>query len=167
MMREDADEQALWARLVESDTAFYKARIELFKNRRELLQESRNITKLVRDGLGKPTERVAALGVAKLLPKAQLKNLLPDLLSLASFSHGLTGSARELILSLPREWTVANIETLAEPILQQGAYEEYQRILELYSALDPALVRSLAQRAIEHADPEVVDVGKDFLASLH
>jgi hypothetical protein len=158
--------QALWNRFVESHKAFYKTQMDLFKQRTQLLENAENLVRLVRDGLRIPTERDAAIEIAKFLSKEQLKELLPSLVSLASFSHGLTGEARDLILSLPRDWTTANIENIAEPILQNGAYEEYQRILELYSLLDPGLARRCANRALGHNDPEVAEVGRDFLDRL-
>jgi hypothetical protein len=85
----------LWNRLVESDKAFYKARMELFKLRKELLEKARNPVQLIRDGLERPTERTAAIELAKLLPKEQLKELLPSLLS-----HSIESDSSDVLFKL-------------------------------------------------------------------
>ena len=58
--------------------------------------------------------------------------LLVDLLSLASFSHGLTHKARAHVLSLPAAWLRAHIEAAAEPLLRHDDFEEYQGLLQIY-----------------------------------
>ena len=161
--RPEESDEALWNGLVASHASFITAGREFARWRSEVLQRAENPVRLVRDGLAKPTERSVAIEIARVLPKEQLKQLFPELVSLASFSHGLIGGARDLILSLPRDWTLTNIESVAEPILAQGGYEEFQRLIELYVALSPVLARRLAQRAIEHPDIDVVEVGRDCL----
>lgn len=53
-----------------------------------------------------------------------------------------------------------------DPILKQSGYEEYQRVLELYAALDRSLASWLALQACEHNDDEIAEAGKDFLNKL-
>ena len=146
----------LWNRVVETERAFVEARMALFSG-------ATSIVELVRQALHRPTERATALGIAKLLNPQQRQALFPDLLSLASVGHGLTSASRDLILSLPRDWVLSTIDKTAQPILEQGGYEEYQRLLELYAELDRDLALRLAQQAAAHKDPEVQEAGRDFL----
>jgi hypothetical protein len=110
------------------------------------------------------SERTTALAIAAWLPSDELRLLLPELVYLASFSHGGTSPARELILSLPRDLVLRQIEALTEPLLRDGTYDEYRRFLELYQLLDRDLMLSLARRAAAHEDPDIREAGEDFLA---
>jgi hypothetical protein len=58
------------------------------------------------------------------------------------------------------------VEAVAEPHLINGDLEEYARYLELYLLLDEELTRKLAQRALAHSDPDVVEAGQDFIEIL-
>lgn len=118
----------------------------------------------IRRGLHTPGEmRMTALRDAKQLRQDELQGLLPDLLFLASWGHGTTHIARELIRSLPRDWVLQNIEQQAEPLLASGNDEDYLRLIEVYRELDPNLARRLAMRASAHTNPEIALVGREFL----
>ncbi len=145
--------------LVKAENTSIGARMELFSKLPALVP-------LVKRGLHQPAERSAALRIAARLPARQKRALLPDLVSLASFVHGSTREARNIILSLSREWLRENIEKYAEPILQRGDYEEYASLLELYMRIDHDLALRLALRAVAHNDPDIRDVGETFLARL-
>ncbi len=151
---------AKWQHLVDRESAFYSARMDLLGNCREHLVE------LVQNGLNNPAHRVTALGVVSLLTIKEKKELFNDLLSLASFGHGLTHKAQELILSLPRDWVLDNIEHAVEPFLQYNNYEEYQRFLELYSQLDNTIAINLANRAAKHPNEDIKEIGEHFLNLL-
>lgn len=97
---------------------------------------------------------------------AELQQIFPDLVFLASVSHGAIQNVRDAILSLPREWVLANIERVAEPLLEKGGYEEYRRLLELYIQLDKELARRLALRATNQQDEDIREAGIDFLNEL-
>lgn len=155
----DTRDLDLWTRVVETERDYVEARIALFSG-------ATSIIELVRQALHRPTERATALGIARLLNPQQRQALFPDLLSLASVGHGLTGASRDLILSLPRDWVLSTIDKTAEPILEQGGYEEYQRLLELYTELDRDSAVRLAQQAAAHSDPDVQETGRDFLKQL-
>jgi hypothetical protein len=90
------------------------------------------------------------------------------LVRLASCGHGHIQLDRDAIVSLPRDWVLARIEAVAEPLLaascEQWQFEEYRRLLELYEQLgDSGLVRRLAERAIAHQDEDVREAGRHFL----
>ena len=73
---------------------------------------------------------------------------------------------RKFILALPRDWVLERVEAIAEPYLINGDMEEYRRYLELYLLLDEELTRKLAQRALAHSDPDVIEAGQDFIEIL-
>jgi len=119
---------------------------------------------LIRAGLARPSERSAALTAAALLPIDKKQELFGDLLALASFAHARIGDARKIILSLPHDWLLENIERYAEPLLGYEDDEEYRRLLELYSLIDRDLTLRLARRAAAHSAADINEVGEDFLA---
>jgi hypothetical protein len=155
----DAD-LALWQE-------YLKAELEVWRIRRELFTNCSSLVELVRAGLGDPGQRPSAIGIARFLEEDERKELFPDLLALASCGHGQTGYAKEIVLSLPKEWLLANIEEAAEPLLRYDSYEEYQELLEIYSSLDRSLAYKLAQRAVAHSGEDIKEAGQDFLERLN
>ncbi len=121
------------------------------------------VVELIRRGFAKPGERVAAFKASEGLTLEEQQELLPELVAMASWSHGLLNDARSIILRLPRAYVIANIERAAEPILVKGEEEEYRNFLELYSKLDKDLTMKLAKRAAGHDDDEVCAVGREYL----
>lgn len=92
--------------------------------------------------------------------------MLRDLLSLACSYSGETGKARELVLSLPHEWLLNNIEASAESLLQYESYEEYWGLLQIYTELDKELGLKLAHRAASHPNEDIRDAGEHYLEIL-
>jgi len=161
MVNEQASDidRGLWQHYVEAEHAFITARMRLFSHSAALLE-------LVHSGLTDPTERAAALDVSALLSVGQKQQLFGDLLALASFGHGSVRKVRDLILSLPHDWLVANIEHYAEPLLEYDEHEEYRRLLESYRLIDRDLTLRLARRAAAHGDEDIREAGEDFLVAL-
>jgi len=154
-----ADDLDLWQQVVSAEDASMGARTRLFSH-------PSSIVPLVKRGLHQPAERTTALRIAAMLSAQQKRELLPDLVALASFVHGSTKQAQDIIMSLRRDWLRDNIERYAESILKRDDYEEYASLLELYTRIDRDLVLRLAQHAAQHDDPDIRDVGKGFLADL-
>src|SRR5215207_678150 len=142
------DDLRLWRRVVEAERAFVAARMELFARCPSLVAA-------VRSGLDDPTERATALGLAALLKTEERQQLFGDLLELAASSHAHMGTARALILSLPRAWVLARVEDAAEPLLRDGTYDEYRGLFALYLELDRGLAGRLARRAAADADEDI------------
>ncbi|MEG5137769.1 MULTISPECIES: hypothetical protein [unclassified Microcoleus] len=88
--------------------------------------------------------------------------LFDDLIDLASVSHSDIELCRQVILALPKSWLIENIETSTAKIMENGTDEEYRRLLELYIKIDLELAGRLAKQALDHADPDVCEVGEDF-----
>jgi hypothetical protein len=153
-----SDSTTLWQSLVESHLAFRRAF-------REFFAEGVDRVEVMRTAL-RGRDRLTALEVAPYLKASERIRLFPEWVFLASFAHGAIQVPRDMILSLPREWVLANIEAEAEPLLQDGTYDEYRRLLELYELLDRDLTLKLARRAAAHADPDVREAGEEFLEHL-
>ncbi len=92
-----------------------------------------------------------------------------ELVDLASVGHSDIELVREVSLSLPKEFLLANFGRSAYPVLinaTQDAYEEYRRLLELYLEIDPDLTHGLAIRELQSDDEDILKAGKDFLELL-
>ena len=154
------EDQALWEEYLRAAQAFSKARGDLFTKASSLVE-------LVRAGLFDPVQRTSALGIVTFMKEEERKQLFPRLLSLASFVSGATLAARELVLSLPREWVLANVEEAAEPLLQDGSDEEYRALFEVFIRIDRGLADKLARRAAQHSDEDIKEAGQDLLERLN
>jgi hypothetical protein len=155
-----------WNNLLSAETAIRES-LRAF-----LVEPSVDRVALIRNALAKPgSERAAAVRVLPYLSMAERKDLFPDLVWLASWAHGQIQAARDAILQLPKDWVLARIEEVAEPILagasETNQYEEYRRLLELFSQIgDAPLIRRLAERACSHQDEDVREAGEEALAKL-
>lgn len=101
--------------------------------------------------------------ILEYLSIGELQELLEELIMLATYTHWAVQRARTAIQRLPLDWVLARIEATSEPILANGTYDEYRRLLELYRLLDPVLTKRLAERAVAHSDPDIQEAGHDFL----
>ena len=152
------DATALWNRLVDTHRTFSSAL-------RTFFSEGVDRVALIQQAL-KRGDIATVMYVAPHLDVSERQQLFHEWVEWASCSHGYAETVRDIIRSLPREWVVARIETVAEPVLQHGTYDEYRRLLELYIELDRGLALRLAQRAAEHSDDDIQEAGEDFLEKL-
>lgn len=152
-------DDVLWSALVNHENAFFAARAAFMSGAADRIS-------VLRSALLSVAERGAALRLLKALPVTERQALFEELISLASVGHGDVHLVRAAICSIPVDWTLSRVEAAAEPLLRNGTYEEYRRLLELYIELDPALTRRLAERATRHADADIREAGEDFLARL-
>jgi hypothetical protein len=150
--------QDVWNRMVTS----YKAYLEATRN---FLSNDLDRVSLLKKALRGP-ESLTAIHLLKFLKREELQQLFEELVFLASFSHGAVGVIREMIKSLPNEWVITHIEEVAEPLLVNGTYDEYRRLLELYVEIDTELTKHLAQRAIQSTDLDIREAGEDFLRRI-
>lgn len=154
----------LWQSVVSAETAIRDS-LRAF-----LVGSSLERIELVRQALRRPGgERAAAVRVLPYLSIEERMALFPDLVHLASWGHGLIQPVRDTICSLPRDWVVTQIESVAEPLLlasnEKAQFEEFRRFLELYQQIgDRALLRRLAERALQHANEDVREAAEDILA---
>lgn len=149
---------AVWEHLVATYEAFALAL-------RDFLVEDVDRVSLIKNAL-RSSDKNTAVYMLQYLRPSELQSLFDDLVFFSSFAHGSVEMVREAIVSLPREWVLANIEKAAEPFLSDGTYDEYRRLLELYVKLDHNLALKLAQRAAAQADEDIKEAGEDFLGKL-
>ena len=147
----------LWERLASAFREYSKALREFFSERVDRVA-------LIRQAL-RTDDWYVALDVASYLKEEDHKQLFDLWVSGASYQKSVH-IYRKFILSLPREWVLERIEAEAERHLSEGGLEEYRRLLELYLLLDEELTRKLAQRALAHSDPDVIEAGQDFIEIL-
>ncbi|WP_419686034.1 hypothetical protein ACN22W_02270 [Burkholderia theae] len=112
-----------------------------------------------------PDERALAIDLVSGYPDAERVIFFKQLVSMASYVNGFTERCRDLILDLPRDWVMKNIEAEVDELLADGDYEEYRCLLELCRKLDRELMVKFARRALDSPDEDVKDVGADFLSS--
>lgn len=149
-------DMVVWNRLVHTHQDFALASTEF-------LTGNINRVALIQYALSSGHGKYTAIYMLRSLKESDLQALFSELVFYASSAHGALGAIREAIMLLPREWILARVEAVAEPLLVDGTYDEYRRLLELYELLDPALVHKLAMRAIQHPDPDIQEAGQDFL----
>jgi hypothetical protein len=153
-------DELLWQRYVETYNAFTNTSREFYENVSDKVE-------VVRVGMNSHGGRAAAFNVLQNLSVEELQQLFDELLAFASYSHGLTHIAQTLILSLPHDWLLSNIEKSAKPILEIADYEEYRALLTLYYKIDRDLTRRLAQRAAMHDEPDIKEAGEEYLQVLN
>lgn len=66
----------------------------------------------------------------------------------------------------PEKWVLARIEIEAEQYFRDESDEEYGNFLALYRQLHRELALRLARRAAAHPNPEIQEVGGDYLTQL-
>ncbi|MDZ4721949.1 MAG: hypothetical protein SH847_26100 [Roseiflexaceae bacterium] len=158
------DLELAWSRVLHV-YANAQNRTDLFEKAiQDFLETSGDHVHILRKALASPgVRRKAALKSVERLDEAEQKQLLGDLVFLASWAHGSTVFVRQIIADYLREWAKMNVEQFAEPILQQGDEEGYRRILELYRDLDLNMMLRLAKRALQHDNLLIQEIGKEFL----
>lgn len=154
-----SDEQ-LWKDLWAADVRYIEARMAL-------MQRAEDLDRILGAALQKPAERGAALRVMKILPEQRVRLHIEQLARLASVGHSDIALVREILMTkLVRQWLVENIDRYVEPILAAAEDdEEFRRIAELYSQVDPELLRMHLARCASHPDEEIRDIATDFAAS--
>jgi hypothetical protein len=148
-------DRAIWRRLVKSYMAFSQSLKDFFS-------EGTPRVPLIKEAFRRG-DIATVLYVARHMKGDELKQILDELVRVST-APGYAGTVREVILALPREWVLANIEKAVDLVLEDDATEnEYRRTLELYRELDENLMLNLAQRALKHVDEDIQEAGRDFL----
>lgn len=155
LQEQNANNQEIWHKLVESETVY-------IESRQNFVRDCTNKVAIFHKALHSPAERGTALRLIEYLETEELQLLLNDLVDLASVSHSDIELCRQAILALPKSWLIENIETSTAQILKNGTDEEYRRLLELYIEIDLGLAGRLAKQALQHQDPDICEVGEDF-----
>jgi hypothetical protein len=144
----------LWRQLIDQEKTYLSTR----KN----FLNSPSKVELIRLALQNPLERSSALKIINYLTNEERQSLFNQLIKLASVGHSDIELVRRAILSFDKVWLLENIESQAEFVLENGADEEYRRLLELYIQLDDKLTQRLTTKALQHQDIDIQEVGEDF-----
>lgn len=149
-----------WARLLEVRKEYHSLLGSM------LATDRRKVVELTNESLLKPDERYVALSVAQSFTSDELKSIFKNLVSTASWAHAHTQTARDLVLKIPRDWVLQNIQPVIDPILQTNDPDEFRRMMELAWELDHKLLIDICQQAAHHPNPEIREAGEDFRERL-
>ncbi|MEA5514773.1 hypothetical protein [Nodularia sp. UHCC 0506] len=160
--------------LIENDITlwnnFQRSEGKFYWERREFLIGCKNKTQIIKKALNIAGDRGTALRLLLYLNVEERLSFFDELVDSASTAHSDIDLVREVLLSLPKEFLLANIEKSADPILNAVdpyyQYEEYRRLLELYIEIDPELTRRLATKALQSDIEDIHEAGQDFLELL-
>jgi hypothetical protein len=152
------NEEILWKKLIDSYYSYIIAVQDFLSSNIDRVTFLKTVLR--------SSDRSVALHVLQFLKIEELMSLFDDLIFLASFSHGGIEVVRAYIHKLPQDWVITNIKNKVEPLLINGDYDQYRRILELYISLDKNLTKELAQRAVSSSDPDIKEAGEDFIEML-
>jgi hypothetical protein len=114
-----ADCSQLWAQIVKLANEMETTRVSLLNSCSE------TISGMMHGAFHAPNQRGAAFELIQWLPHESRKEFLSELIELASYANKYTEDARMTILELPRGWTVANIRSAYEPILQRERNRDF------------------------------------------
>ena len=153
-------DQKLWNALIKSESNYKVARWELFKH-------CSSVIGVIKKSLHISYERESALRLVEYLSDKDYPHILDDLIEVASVGHSDIELCRKVILALPREWLLSNIEESLYRTLSQGEEEKYRRLMELCILLSNSLVEKLINKALLHPDENVKQVGRDFQVYLN
>lgn len=158
-----AADDLLWQRLVDAERRYYAANMELYNARTALLNSDADVLVLVRRALSYPPEWAPALRLLLQLDESRRREMFPMLVELASTAHGNIQLARDVLLSLDRQWLLEHIPAEIERILRQSAtYEEYRRFAELLDMVRSPYLATLVEKAAMSTDPDIREVADDY-----
>lgn len=151
--------EAQWQQLVEAHLAYMEAFRQFWAAKDKRVA-------LIKRGL-QQGDYATAMYVLKLLSPEELTDLFDELLKLAIYSHGYGHAARQAIAAMPRDWVYMRVDSAVKQYLQSHEYDVHQGVLELYMSLDYyKAVAQLATEAVQDSNPDIQEVGKDFLERL-
>jgi hypothetical protein len=130
----------------------------------EFFQSNLDRVKILREGFQRGDTPVV-LDLASGLDVSELIQLLPELLYIST-APGYARKAREIILSMPQEWLLLNVEEAAESIMKANDEEDFRRLFELYLEIDHELAEKFSERVLNHSDEYIRDIGQDFVKIL-
>jgi hypothetical protein len=123
----------------------------------ELNRSSR--VELIREALDKGAS-VYPVEILKVMDQEEVQEVFAELLPIAAYDKGSTKAVHEIILNLPREWVLANIEKYAQPLLDIQDLEDYRGLLELYRQLDKDLTLRLINQALQTHDRDMIELAE-------
>jgi hypothetical protein len=152
------NKEQLWQELVNSYNQYRAIRNQFFQI----------TTREERVNIISPTfGQEITLEIAKTMRGEELKPFFGKLLELATHINANFGLAQELLLRIPNDWLVENIEEYANLILANGNHEEFQMLLGIYREISEELELKLLQWGAAHNDFDIQDLAKSILAGMN
>ena len=145
---------------------FVKLANEIEKTRVKLLNScSSEVSNFMQSAFQDPAKCGAAFELIHWLPPNMREQFLAQLVESASFGNKYSTEARNIILELPRGWTINNIQSIYDRILRRESadVEEFGLMLSLAKELDKDLAQDIAVRATKHRNPTVQEIGTEYL----
>ena len=112
------DTLVAWDNLKKNHAIYIESRMNFIKKQ--------DHPQIISAALDIPGERGLSLDLISALPISEGKNFFDKLVALASYVHGFTERCRDLILRLPHDWVMSNIEREIEIILKVYSIEFYK-----------------------------------------
>lgn len=153
----DNSEKEFWQDMVSAYLKYVEKSGEFFQTKLDRI-------KILREGIQRG-DIAAVLDLASGLNVSELIKLLPELVYLST-APGHACKAREVILSLPHDWLLLNVEEAAESIVSTSDGEDFRRLFELYLEIDRNLAVKLTKRVLNHSDEYIRGIGQDFVEIL-
>jgi hypothetical protein len=161
-MNDECDRPESWVELCRLEAERWRLVKEISEARRLFIDATPNRGAVIRAALDRG-ERWTALLTIESLPEPERRQFLPDLVHFASIDIRDLVRARNIILSLDRDWLTKNVEPLIWSELGPSATDEqFRRLAELAAEVDPGLLSRIAQRALASEDLDIHEVGEDF-----
>ncbi|HEX2623604.1 MAG TPA: hypothetical protein VHL11_25765 [Phototrophicaceae bacterium] len=155
-----SEQEKIWENYVEAAKSFDRSIKEVLK----LVGDAR--VEFIRRSL-RESKSYQAWQIIKVMPAQEVQKLPGELLSYAAYAAGgYVHVSQEIILGLPREWVLANIEQYASPILENDDYIDYVGLLDLYEKLDRDLMLCLVQQGLTMNDADIRAEAAEVLKKL-
>ncbi|MEM9776438.1 MAG: hypothetical protein AAF902_17810 [Chloroflexota bacterium] len=150
-----------WNDTFEAWKSYIEARNNLF------LKYANELEVLIRHGYSTKANdeihlRYFALDVLKHSSDEQKIQFLPLLISDVS-SPKYSTIAREIILSLPQNYLMENIERESEFVLKNDDFLDWVNILSLFEDIHPVIAVRLAKRMVNHSNADLIEWGNEYL----
>jgi hypothetical protein len=153
----DKSEEKFWQDMISAYMKYVEKSGEFFQSKLDRI-------KILREGLQRGDIPVV-LDLASGLDVSELIQLLPELIYIST-APGYARKAREIILSIPKEWLLLNVEEAAESIMKTNDEEDFRRLFELYLEIDRELAVKLTARILNHSDEYIREIGQDLAKIL-
>lgn len=128
----------------------------------------KELVSLLRSRLGRLPQRGYAIKRMLDLPEQSRRELINDVLGYTVFQNGWTHEARDVVLSVSREWLIDSFDVLAGPILNPKTMDDFAiadigGLLSFWEDIDPQMTKTVARRLTTHSNAELRELGEEFL----
>jgi hypothetical protein len=160
----DDGAQQAWQAFLSVQEEYIAAQMRLFRAQAAVqgLPAAR-LQELLDRALHSVGERRAALLLLVDLDETVRRRNFAALMDWVAVEHRDIDLAREVILSMDRDWLAKHLPTQLERILNPSAtYEAYRRLAELLTLLNSPLLQMVIERAERSDDNDIHEVAVDY-----